>query len=82
MFQVFGETKLPPIKTTASPSEIANWKKKKEVSDCYVNLFQVMNSDSDKIVLERIIEKVLLSSEESQPQIQVIFFLFIFYFFF
>lgn len=48
MFQVFGENELPMIKSTDPPSEIANWKRKEEVSDCYKKLFKSMK-DTDKI---------------------------------
>lgn len=68
MFQVFGENELPMIKSTDPPSEIANWKEKKEVSDCYKKLFKSMK-DTNKLVLDRIIEKVLPSEEK--PKIQV-----------
>lgn len=70
MFQVFGEKELPMIKSNDPPSKIANWKKKKEVANCYKKLFEPMSSDSDKLVLGKIIEKVL-PSEENQPKIQV-----------
>ena len=69
MFQIFGEKELPMIKSTYSPSEIANWKNTKGVADCYKKLFQSMDS-TDKLVLDRIIEKVL-PFEENQPLVQV-----------
>src|SRR5438067_1635606 len=69
MFQIFGEKELPMIKSTYSPSEIANWKNTKEVADCYKKLFQSMDS-TDALILDRIIDKVL-PFEENRPLVQV-----------
>jgi hypothetical protein len=71
MFQVFGENELPMIKSTDPPSEIANWKEKEEVSDCYERLFKSMK-DTDKLVLDRIIEKVLPSKEKPKVQVALV----------
>jgi len=38
LFSYFGEGELPGINTSATPAEIARWKKTKEVSSCYKKL--------------------------------------------
>ena len=48
----------PPIKNNSISSEILDWKKNQQVAECYKNLFELINDDSDQLVMSRIIEKV------------------------
>jgi hypothetical protein len=72
MFQTFGEGELPLIKTTDYPSDIITWKEKKTVAECYEKLFQPANSDTDKCILQKIIEKIY-PTEDDPPKVQVAF---------
>lgn len=66
---MYGELKLPPIKTNSGPSEITNWKKSLEVASCYKNLFKKMNDDTNSPrVISRIIERVFLEKEYSNVE--------------
>lgn len=66
---MYGELKLPPIKTNSGPSEITNWKKSPEVASCYKNLFKKMNDDTNSPrVISRIIERVFLEKEYSNAE--------------
>ncbi|GET56744.1 hypothetical protein GLOIN_2v1834793 [Rhizophagus irregularis DAOM 181602=DAOM 197198] len=60
IFSIFG-SRLSPINTNARPSEIAKWKRKSEVKDCFKGLFKKMNSKdkNSSIVLASVIGKVL-----------------------
>ena len=60
IFVVFGENNLPTINTNASPSEIAKWKRKPEVSACFKRLFEKMDeNERSPTILALIIERVL-----------------------
>lgn len=69
---MFGEIKLPSIKTTDFPTEIISWKEKKTVADCYENLFKPLDSGSDKCVLQKIIERIF-PTEDNPPKVQIAF---------
>ena len=62
---------LPAIKTTATPAEIARWKKTKEVSSCYKKLFILPGAVDEKndLVLVKIIEKIFPEKEDSVPNV-------------
>ncbi|GBC16446.2 hypothetical protein GLOIN_2v1834793 [Rhizophagus irregularis DAOM 181602=DAOM 197198] len=60
IFSIFG-SRLPPINTNAGPSEVAKWKRKSEVKDCFEGLFKKMNpkDKNSSIVLASVIDRVL-----------------------
>ncbi|CAB5367565.1 unnamed protein product [Rhizophagus irregularis] len=60
IFSIF-ESRLPPINTNAGPSEVAKWKRKSEVKDCFEGLFKKMNpkDKNSSIVLASVIDRVL-----------------------
>ncbi|GBC14081.1 hypothetical protein GLOIN_2v1880889 [Rhizophagus irregularis DAOM 181602=DAOM 197198] len=60
IFSIFG-SRLPPINTNAEPSEVAKWKRKSEVKDCFEGLFKKMNpkDKNSSIVLASVIDRVL-----------------------
>jgi hypothetical protein len=70
MFSIFGENVLPPIKNNSTPSEILDWKKNQQVAECYKNLFEPINDDSDQLVMSRIIEKIFLRGR-LPPNVQI-----------
>ena len=72
MFQTFGEDELPLIKTTDFPSDIISWKEKKTVADCYEKLFKPAKSDTEKCILQKIIEKIY-PTEDDPAKVQVAF---------
>jgi hypothetical protein len=72
LFSYFGESELPAIKTSATPVEIARWKKTQEVSSCYKKLF-LPSGSGDGLVLAKIIEKIFPEKEDSVPNIQLAF---------
>lgn len=72
MFQTFGESELPLIKTTDIPSDIISWKEKKTVADCYEKLFKPADTDTSKCVLQKIIEKIY-PTEDDPPKVQIAF---------
>lgn len=63
IFAIFGETALPTINTNSSATEIANWKKRLEVAECYKGLFEKINERSPTGLL-RIIQKVFLDKKD------------------
>lgn len=69
MFQIFGEKELPIIKSNESPLEITKWKKTKEVANCYKKLFESLDSNTERLVLDIIIDKVL--PEKTKPLVQI-----------
>ena len=75
LFSYFGEVELPAIKTSATPAEIARWKKTKEVSSCYKKLFILSGAGDEKneLILAKIIEKIFPEKEDSVPNIQLAF---------
>ena len=75
LFSYFGEGELPAIKTSATPAEIARWKKTKEVSSCYKKLFILSGAGDGKneLVLAKIIEKIFPEKEDSVPNVQLAF---------
>jgi len=40
IWKVFGHERLPPLKSTASATEILRWKESPQVNDCYRALFE------------------------------------------
>ncbi|UZO07615.1 uncharacterized protein OCT59_027896 [Rhizophagus irregularis] len=60
IFSIFGSC-LPPINTNAEPSEVAKWKRKPEVKDCFEGLFKKMNpkDKNSSIVLASVIDRAL-----------------------
>ncbi|UZO00516.1 uncharacterized protein OCT59_011639 [Rhizophagus irregularis] len=60
IFSIFG-SRLPPINTNAGPSEVAKWKRKPEVKDCFEGLFKKMNpkDKNSSIVLVSVIDRAL-----------------------
>ena len=70
LFATFGEVNLPSINSNASPSEIANWKKRPEISKCYEKLFKHMDASNNKspLVITCILEKAFLRKEYSNPE--------------
>jgi hypothetical protein len=70
MFSVFRKNMLLPIKNNSTPSEISDWKKSEQVTECYENLFKLTSESSNQSVLSRIVEKVFLG-EGSPSNIQV-----------
>ena len=60
IFSIFG-SRLPPINTNAGPSEVAKWKRKPEVKDCFEGLFKKMNpkDKNSSIVLASVIDRAL-----------------------
>ena len=75
LFSYFGEGELPGINTSATPAEIARWKKTKEVSSCYKKLF-IRSGVGDKkndLVLTKIIERIFPEKEDSVPNVQLAF---------
>jgi hypothetical protein len=44
LFSIFGEATLPLINTNAGPTEISEWKRRREVADCYKRLTTESNS--------------------------------------
>ncbi|PKY63434.1 hypothetical protein RhiirA4_492345, partial [Rhizophagus irregularis] len=54
-------SRLPPINTNAGPSEVAKWKRKPEVKDCFEGLFKKINpkDKNSSIVLASVIDRVL-----------------------
>ncbi|POG58299.1 hypothetical protein GLOIN_2v1885941 [Rhizophagus irregularis DAOM 181602=DAOM 197198] len=60
IFSIFG-FRLPPINTNAGPSEVAKWKRKPEVKDCFEGLFKKMNpkDKNSSIVLASVIDRAL-----------------------
>ena len=76
LFSYFGEGELPAIKSSATPAEIARWKKTKEVSSCYKKLFIPSGAGEEKksdLVLAKIIEKIFSEREDSVPNVQLAF---------
>ena len=66
----YGEVNLLLIKSNASPSEIANWKKRLEVDRYYENLFKKMSDDEDlPLVITQIVEKFFLRKEYSNSEL-------------
>ncbi|CAB5373650.1 unnamed protein product [Rhizophagus irregularis] len=60
IFSIF-RSRLPPINTNARLSEVAKWKKKPKVKDCFEGLFKKMNpkDKNSSIVLASIIDRAL-----------------------
>ncbi|CAB4407648.1 unnamed protein product [Rhizophagus irregularis] len=60
IFSIFG-SRLLPINTNARPSEVAKWKRKPEVRDCFEGLFKKMNpkDKNSSIVLASVIDRAL-----------------------
>ncbi|CAB4438384.1 unnamed protein product [Rhizophagus irregularis] len=60
IFSIFG-SRIPPINTNAGPSEIAKWKRKPKVRDCFEGLFKKMNpkDKNSSIVLASVIDRAL-----------------------
>ena len=71
LFSTFGENNLPSIKSSASPTEIAEWKQKEEVANCYDLLFKQINPNTEQLYVVKILEKVFPSKETTPPNIQV-----------
>jgi hypothetical protein len=60
IFSTFGESRLSPIKSNASASEITRWKKGEEVKKCYNSLFEkISDKPGAPLMLTQIIRKVL-----------------------
>jgi hypothetical protein len=64
LFAHFGDDSLPLINHNASATEIAKWKKKKEVAECYKKVFE-NNECKRSPVLQQLFEKVFLG--ENNP---------------
>ena len=71
LFSYFGETELPAIKSSATPVEIASWKKRKEVASCYKKLFEPSSDDISDLVLVKIMERIFFKREDSIPNVQM-----------
>jgi hypothetical protein len=70
VFTIFGEVNLPLINSNAGPSEIANWKKRPEVSKCYERLFKhIGDNDNSPLVITRILEKAFLGKKYSNTEL-------------
>ena len=63
LFAHFGDSSLPLINNNASATEIARWKKKKEVLECYKIVFDSKNCRSS--VLLQLFEKVFVGEDYS-----------------
>ena len=73
LFSYFGKSELPAIKTSATPAEIARWKKTKETSSCYKKLFNLSGDEKSDLVLTKVIEKIFPEKEDSVPNVQLAF---------
>jgi len=73
LFSYFGKSELSAIKTSATPAEIARWKKTKEISSCYKKLFNLSGVEKSDLVLTKIIEKIFPEKEDSVPNVQLAF---------
>ena len=62
IFAIFGKTALLMINTNSSMTEIANWKKRPEVAECYKRLFKKINKRFPTGLLH-IIQKVFLDNK-------------------
>ncbi|CAG8781788.1 8690_t:CDS:2, partial [Gigaspora rosea] len=47
IWKVFGHKRLPPLKSTASATEIIRWKESLQVNDCYRALFEQNSKGND-----------------------------------
>lgn len=70
LFSYFGENTLSRITTSDTPTDIANWKKSKEVAQCYKKLFDDNNKTLAK-VLEKVFGKNLPSDVHSAYAIAI-----------
>ncbi|GET57023.1 hypothetical protein GLOIN_2v1880889 [Rhizophagus irregularis DAOM 181602=DAOM 197198] len=64
IFSIFG-SRLPPINTNAGPSEVAKWKRKSEVKDCFEGMFKKMNpkDKNSSIVLASVIDREKINNQ-------------------
>ena len=69
---MFGEEEFSLIKTTNYPLDIITWKEKRTVAECYEKLFKPASSDTEKCILQKIIEKIY-PTEDDPPKVQVAF---------
>ena len=69
LFSHFGDSSLPLINSNASATEIAQWKKRKEVAECYKRVF---DSENKELVLSQLLEKVFVG-EDNTPNIHMVF---------
>lgn len=70
LFSHFGDSALPLINNNASATEVAQWKRKKEVAECYKRVFESENKKS--LVLSQLLEKVFVG-EDNPPNIHMAF---------
>jgi hypothetical protein len=70
LFAHFGDSSLPLINNNASATEIAKWKKKKEVVECYKMVFDNKNCRSSALL--QLFEKVFVG-EDHPPNIHMAF---------
>lgn len=70
LFSHFGDSSLPSINNNASATEITQWKRKKEVTECYKRVFESENKKSS--MLSQLLEKVFIG-EDNPPNIHMAF---------
>ena len=73
MFAVFRESKLCPINSNASDSEIKTWKSDPIVKDCYKNLFKKISPTESETYMSRIIGRLWKGGKRKGPKIHIAF---------
>lgn len=58
MFSVFGESRLDPINTTSTATEISAWKRSEKTAKCYKRLFLPLKDSQETSFMSRILEKL------------------------
>jgi hypothetical protein len=69
LFSVFGESRLDPINTNFSSSEISKWKQSPKTAKCYKKLFIRINKNEEFTYMSRILEKVWPKADYSDELI-------------
>lgn len=71
LFAHFGDDSLPLINHNASATEIAKWKKKKEVAECYKRVFESYECKKSPM-LQQLFDKVFIG-ENDPPSLHLAF---------
>jgi hypothetical protein len=69
LFSVFGETRLDPINTSSTASEISAWKRSKKTAKCYARLFQRISNNEESSYMSRILERIWPKSDCTEEQV-------------
>lgn len=69
LFSVFGESRLDPINTNFTSSEISKWKKSPKTAKCYQRLFKLINKNEEFTYMSRILEKIWPKSDSSEENV-------------